>query len=201
MRVFNNRNIEYTIQARETLRFISMHRLSNQIRLLWQQYVYWTRMLILSIVFELPDLEFVTNRLLRNPRDFADVLNLFYEEDVVSEFTKLLTQHIIIAAEFVKAAKDGDNAGVADAEKRWYANADELAEFFRRINLFWPAVEWKKMLYDNIDMTKNEAIYMLNQRYEDSINIFDAIEQQALIMADTMTEGLIEFFPHILDKI
>ena len=201
MRVFNNRNIEYTIQARETLRFISMHRLSNQIRLLWQQYVYWTRMLILSIVFELPDLEFVTNRLLRNPRDFADVLNLFYEEDVVSEFTKLLTQHIIIAAEFVKAAKDGDNAGVADAEKRWYANADELAEFFRRINLFWPAVEWKKMLYDNIDMTKNEAIYMLNQRYEDSINIFDAIEQQALIMAETMTEGLIEFFPHILDKI
>jgi len=158
-------------------------------------------MLILSIVFELPDLEFVTNRLLRNPRDFADVLNLFYEEDVVSEFTKLLTQHIIIAAEFVKAAKDGDNAGVADAEKRWYANADELAEFFRRINLFWPAEEWKKMLYDNIDMTKNEAIYMLNQRYEDSINIFDAIEQQALIMADTMTEGLIEFFPHILDKI
>lgn len=201
MKLYNNRNIEYTIQARETLRFISMHRLSNQIRLLWQQYVYWTRMLILSIVFELPDLEFVTNRLLRNPKDFADVLSLFYEEDVISEFTKLFTQHITIASEFFKAVKDGDNAKAADAEKRWYANADELSEFFRRINLFWPAEEWKKMLYDNIDMTKDEAVYMLNQRYEDSINIFDAIEQQALIMADTMTEGLIEFFPNILDKI
>ncbi len=200
MKLYNNGNLEYT-QARETLRFISMHRLSNQIRLLWEQHVYWTRMLILSIVFELPDLEFVTNRLLRNPKDFAEVLHLFYGADVVAEFTKLFTEHLVIAAELLKAAKDGDNAEAADAEKRWYENTDQLAEFFGRINPFWPEEEWRKMLYDHLAMTKNEAVYMLTGRYEDSINIFDDIEQQALIMADTMTEGLIEFFPHVLDKI
>ncbi len=200
MKLYNNRNLEYT-QARETLRFVSMHRLSNQIRLLWEQHVYWTRMLILSIVFGLPDFEFVANRLLRNPKDFAEVLHLFYGTDVVSEFTKLFTKHLTIAAELVKNLKERDTASAADAERRWYANADQLAEFFGRINPFCPEEEWRKMLYEHLSMTKNEAVYMLMGRYEDSINTFDDIEQQALIMADTMTEGLIEFFPNVLDKI
>jgi len=47
-------------------------------------------------------------------------------------------------------------------------------------------------------MTKDEAIYMLTQKYADSINIFDKIEQEALIMADTMTQGIVKLFPHYM---
>ncbi len=172
--------------------------LSNQFRLLWEQHVYWTRMVILSIVFGLPDIEYVTNRLLRNPKDFARLLGLFYGEDVVSNFVNLFTKHLTIAAELVKASKDGDNAAAANAEKRWYANADQIAEFFARINPYWSEQTWKKLLYDHLAMTKDEAIYMLTQKYADSINIFDKIEQEALIMADTMTQGIVKLFPHYM---
>ncbi|MPM89568.1 hypothetical protein SDC9_136678 [bioreactor metagenome] len=51
------------------------------------------------------------------------------------------------------------------------------------------------MLYDHLAMTKNEAVDILTQKYENSINTFDYIEQQALIMADLMTQGLIKQFP------
>ncbi len=54
------------------------------------------------------------------------------------------------------------------------------------------------MLYDHLAMTKDEAIYMLTQKYADSINIFDKIEQEALIMADTMTQGIVKLFPHYM---
>ncbi len=172
--------------------------LSDQFRLLWEQHVYWTRMFIISVVFDLPDMQYVTNRLLRNPKDFANVLQLFYSEDIVSDFVDLFTQHLSIAAELVKAAKAGNNAVATDAEKRWYANADQIAKFFASINPYWSEQEWKRLLYDHLAMTKNEAVYMLNKKYADSINVFDNIEQGALDMADLMTQGIVKMFPRII---
>ena len=47
-------------------------------RKLWSQHVYWTRFFIISTAEKLQDLKYVTNRLLENPGDFAEVLKLFY---------------------------------------------------------------------------------------------------------------------------
>ena len=44
----------------------------NKMRKLWSQHVYWTRFFIISTAEELPDLKYVTNRLLENPGDFAN---------------------------------------------------------------------------------------------------------------------------------
>jgi hypothetical protein len=166
--------------------------LSSQMRLLWEQHVYWTRLFILSSAFGLPDAKFVTNRLLRNPKDFEAALRLFYGENIAAKFAQLFTSHLTIAAELVIAAKAGDNA---TAERRWYINADEIAAFLSSINPYWSVQEWQKMLYDHLAMTKTEAVDILTQKYEDSINTFDHIEQQALMMADVMTQGLIKQFP------
>lgn len=169
--------------------------LSNHMRLLWEHHVYWTRMTILSMAFGLPDMEAVTNRLLRNPKDFEVVLRPFYGEDISSKFAELLTSHLTIAAELVKAAKTNDSAAAADAEKRWYANADQIAAFLSSINPYWSEQDWQKMLYNHLAMTKTEAVDILTQKYEDSINVFENIEQEALEMADMMTQGIVKQFP------
>lgn len=169
--------------------------LSNHMRLLWEQHIYWTRMVILCIAFGLPDAEFVTNRLLRNPKDFETVLRSFYGEDIAAKFAELFTSHLTIAAELVKAAKAGNSAAASDAEKRWYANADQIAAFLGSINPYWSAQEWQRMLYDHLAMTKAEAVDILTQKYEDSISMFEKIEQEALAMADMMTQGIAKQFP------
>lgn len=169
--------------------------LCNHMRLLWEQHVYWTRMLIISIAFNLPDTEFVAARLLRNPKDFEAALRPLYGEEIATKFADLFTGHLTIAAELVKAAKTGDNAAVADAEHRWYANADQIATFLGRINPYWSEVEWKKMIYDHLAMTKTEAVDILSQKWENSISTFEKIEQEALMMADVMTDGIIKQFP------
>jgi hypothetical protein len=149
--------------------------LSNHLRLLWEQHVYWTRMLMISIAFGLPDTEFVTNRLLRNPNDFEAALGPLYGKDIAANFAELLTNHLKIGADLVKAAKAGNNAAAADAERRWYANADQIAAYLGSINPYWSAQEWQKMLYDHLAMTQTEAVEILNQRYADSISMFDDI--------------------------
>lgn len=168
---------------------------SNHMRLLWEQHIYWTRLAILSVVYDLPDLKFVDARLLRNPKDFEEALRPFYGEDIAAEFAELLTDHLIIAGELVHAAKVGDSAKVTDIERRWYENADQIAAFLGEINPYWSAQEWREMLYDHIAMTKDEAVAIISQDYEESINIFEKIEQQALMMADIMTQGLVQQFP------
>ena len=170
--------------------------LSNHLRLLWEQHVVWTRLTIISIVFGLPDVDLVTNRLLRNPKDFEALLRPLYGDRVASRFADLFTSHLVIAAELVNAAKAGDTRAAADAEKRWYANADEIAAFLGSINPYWSVQQWKNMLHGHLALTKSEAVNMINGNYAESIILFDQIEEQALEMADVMTCGIIRQFPN-----
>ena len=48
--------------------------LMNRVRQLWGQHVYWTRFFIISTASDLGDLDAVSKRLLRNPKDFAKLL-------------------------------------------------------------------------------------------------------------------------------
>ncbi len=169
--------------------------LKNHLRMLWEQHVVWTRLTILSIVFGLPDVDQVTNRLLRNPKDFEAALKLFYGDEIASTFADLFTNHLVIAAELVKAAKAGNSGAAADAERRWYANADEIAAFLGSINPYWSQDDWKAMLHEHLALTKTEAVNLLTGNYSEGISTFDEIEKQALKMADVMAYGIVKQFP------
>ena len=168
--------------------------LKNVMRKLWEQHMLWTRLTITSIIKDLPDVDLVTNRLLRNPIDFKKALKPFYGDEIASKFSVLLTSHLVIAAELVKAAKAGYNKEAADAEKRWYANADEIAAFLSRINPYWSQEDWRTMLYEHLKMTKSEAVNILSNNYAESIAEYDEIENQGLKMADVMAEGIVKQF-------
>lgn len=169
--------------------------LSNEMRMLWEQHITWTRLAILSIVKSLPDEDLVTKRLLQNPIDFAAALKSLYGEDNASKFADLLKSHLVIAAQLVKAAKAGDNKAAADAEKRWYANGDEIAAFLGSINPYWSQEDWKTMLYKHLALTKTEAVDMLTKDYAAGITVYEEIEKQALKMADMITNGIVMQFP------
>lgn len=83
-------------------------------------------------------------------------------------------------------------------KKQWYANADQIAYFLGEINPYWSSQEWKKMLYEHLELTKKEVASLLSRNYAESINIFDTIEKQALMMADMMREGMKSQFPKYL---
>lgn len=168
--------------------------LLNTLRKLWEQHIMWTRSFIISTASELPDLVFVTNRLLQNPGDFAAVLSKFYGVQNANKFKELLTQHLLIAADLVNAAKQGDAAKAADARQKWYENADEIAAFLASINPYWNQKEWQTLLYDHLKMTENEAALRLTGQYKEDINQYDAIEDEALEMADYMYSGIVKQF-------
>lgn len=167
----------------------------NQFRLLWEQHSAWTRMAITSIVFLLPDEPETVGRLLRNPLDFGRTFEKYYGVEIAFKFTTLLTEHLSLAADLIKAIMAGDNARAAEINKRWYENAIEISELLDSINPFWTFEEWREMYFMHLELVANEALTMLNGDYRESVMIYDELELQALVMADTMSHGIIRQFP------
>ena len=164
--------------------------IENTFRQLWEQHVMWTRSFIISTAANLGDLQLVTQRLLRNPGDFAVQLRKYYGYEKANKFKDLLEQHLLTAADLVNAAKAGDLMKVNESRRKWYQNADEIADFLSGINPYWNKQVWKNLLYSHLQMTENEATYRLNSQYASDIAEYDEIENEALRMADYMAEGI-----------
>ncbi len=168
----------------------NLDELINYFRMLWVQHVYWTRMAVMGIIYDLPEKDQIIKRLLRNPVDFANALRPFFGEEAAKEFQDLLTAHLTIAAELVTAAKEGNNEAVTDADRRWHENAEEIAVLLGNINPDWSVDDWSAMLEEHLKLLSDNIAEMLAGNYEESIKQFDDIEMQAIEMADVMAEGI-----------
>lgn len=171
--------------------------LNNHFRMLWEQHIAWTRMTIMDIVYNLPELEFSIDRLLRNPTDFKLALKPFYGEEASSKFEKLLKEHLTVAADLVKAAKANNNMEFEKLDKKWHNNADDIARLLSSINPYWTFKEWQQMLYQHLELVKLEATYFLTGTYGKNEILFDSMEKQALEMSDYLFKGIIQQFPEL----
>jgi len=85
------------------------------------------------------DKDAAAQRLLQNQDDIGNAIKPFYGEEAGYKLSLLLRSHILIAAELLQAAKNGDTAGFESAKTRWYENADEIAAFLNAANpKSWP---------------------------------------------------------------
>ena len=166
----------------------------NMFRKLWEQHIMWTRSFIISTEANLGDLQYVAKRLMQNPSDFSKALAPYYGEMNAKRFESLLTDHLAIAARLVNAAKAGNTELVNAERAKWYANADAIADFLASINPNWSKNEWRMMLYDHLKLTEDEAVKRLTGEYAQDVALFDVIEDQALLMADNMANGIIKQF-------
>jgi hypothetical protein len=173
----------------------SSAQLHDAMRKLWSDHVVWTRLYIVEAAANNPAAQTTLNRLLRNQDDIGNAVATYYGAAAGSKLTDLLKQHITIAGDLVAAAKAGDNARVADADRRWHANADDLATFLSGANPNWPKAAVLSMLNQHLALTTQEATARLQGRFSDDAAAFDSIYNQILGMADTLSDGIVKQFP------
>ncbi|QWG63986.1 acetylglutamate kinase [Bacillus mycoides] len=171
--------------------------LKGYMRSLWEQHVTWTRLAIIGIIFNLPDVNVTVGRLLQNATHMGLSLEPFYGENAVKKYSALIKDHLTIAADLVKAAKAGDQNAAAAIEKKWYANGDEITEFLNSITPYIDKEEFRKMFYEHLALTKAEALAFLNKDYDASVKLYDKIEKEALEMADMITDAIVKQFPQV----
>jgi hypothetical protein len=170
--------------------------LRNDMRKLWEDHITWTRLAIISLTTESPDTEATVGRLLQNQKDIGDAIKPFYGDAAGDELTRLLRDHIFIAADIIAAAKAGDADGVAQGQARWRANADEIAAFLNAANpREWKFREMQEMLYEHLNLTTTEVVARLQGDWAADVAAYDRIHLQALEMADELSTGIVEQFP------
>lgn len=166
-----------------------------EMRKLWEDHILWTRQVIVGLVAGLPDTNIAVKRLLRNPIDLERVLAEYYGDQEAAGLRDLLKDHLTIAAELVVAAKAGASGTAEDAERRWYVNANEIATALNKINLNWPKQAVTDMMHEHLKMTKAEAVARLTGKWDVDVKTYDKIHDQILMMADTLTDGIVKQFP------
>jgi hypothetical protein len=168
----------------------------DAMRKLWEDHVTWTRLYIVSAVAGLPDTKPTAERLLRNQTDIGDAIKPFYGDAAGERLTALLKPHILIAAELVGAAKAGDDKRVQDASARWYANADEIADYLSGANpANWPRQTLRSEMRHHLDLTLQEAQARLKGDWAADIAAYDTVHEHILGMADVLSTGIIKQFP------
>jgi competence protein ComGC len=169
--------------------------LRNAMRQLWEEHIVYTRGYITSALAGLDDTGKVAERLLRNQDDIGNAIKPIYGEEAGKKLAALLRDHILIAADIVTAAKAGDNDGVAKGEKRWTANADDIAAFLSSANPNWPIQTLKDMLYKHLAFTTTEVVSRIKKDWSSDIEAYDKGHAHMLMFADMLTDGIVKQFP------
>ncbi len=165
-------------------------------RKLWEDHITWTRLFIVSAVAGLPDVGPTAARLLQNQADIGAAIAPFYGEHAGAALTDLLREHILVAADLVAAAKEGDRTAVAELRRRWYSNAREIADFLAGANPVWSRHELRRMMREHLDQTLAEATARLRGDWVADIAEYDHIHIHILEMADVLAAGIIEQLPN-----
>ena len=169
--------------------------LHDGMRKLWTEHVVYTRNFIISALAGLDDTPKVTERLLRNQDDIGNAIKPVYGEEAGKKLTALLREHILIAADIVKAAKGSDNAGVAAGQKKWRANADDIAAFLAGANPNWQKAELTQMLYKHLDLTTTEVVSRIKKDWGADVAAYDKGFEHMMMFADMLTNGVMKQHP------
>jgi hypothetical protein len=169
--------------------------LRTALRKLWTDHVIWTRQYVVAAVAGAPDAEAAAGRLLRNQEDIGNAIVPLYGAAAGQELTRLLKEHILIAVDLVAAAIKGDKRAFARHDKRWDANADDIAAFLAGANPNWPEDDVRDLLGQHLSLTKGEAVARLEKDWDADVAAFDDIFTEILTMADALTDGIVAQFP------
>jgi hypothetical protein len=168
----------------------------DAMRKLWEDHIAWTRLAIISFAHGLPDLPATQDRLLRNQTDIGNAIKPYYGRTAGNRLTALLNDHIAGAVALLQAAKAGDQDLIERRTAEWHANGNQIADFLHEANpVNWPRRAMRRMMRRHLDQTVSEAVNRLRGNYAADIHDYDRIHHHILVMADTLSSGIINQFP------
>ena len=169
--------------------------LNNDMRRAWADHMIWTRAVITDSAANLPSLDYSAAKLLSTPKELGRIFSMYYPTETANKIERLITEHLAIGGDLIKAVVGKDQKAASEANARWYKNADEIAAYMGSINPFYSERDVKNMMYDHLRMVKEELALQLSGKYEQSIEKFDEIMDQGELMADYYVNGIMRQFP------
>ena len=170
-------------------------KLRADMRKLWEDHVTYTGLFAVAAIDGGVDANNIAERLLRNQDDIGNAIKPYYGDAAGNKLGSLLRDHILIAADLVKAAKGGDSAAQDAANKKWFKNADDIAAFLSSANPNWPQNTLQDMLHSHLQMVTEQVVALLKHDTPSLIAAYDKNSQHMMMLADALASGIAKQFP------
>ncbi len=164
-------------------------------RKLWAEHVFWTRASIVAAIAGSRDASEIEARLQRNQVEIGAAFVPYYGPEAGAKLGGLLKEHIKIAGEVIKHSRKPSSDRFIDADKRWHANAEEIAGFLSGLNPNLSKGMLLKMFNDHLALTTKQATSRLDKKWADDIKAFDEVFTDALKMANDLADAVIKQYP------
>ncbi len=158
---------------------------------LWSKLAVLIRTYIKASIYETPNYKYVGNSLLELPAELYNLFLLFYGLEAAENVKQIFTDFIATTMEVVELKKYGDKVLTNDKIIQWYTDADKIANYLSRINIYWDEEQWKYLLYQYIKLKLDEIDAVINGEDETELKLYNTIENINFIMANYMGRGII----------
>lgn len=170
--------------------------LNNQMQKLWADHMQWTYATVDAFFHDKNSLDSKLNRLLQNQKDLGAAIVPFYGKEAGDHLAQLLTDHILLAVPVLTAAQNQDQIALQKALDDWYANAKDIGDFLSDANSAnWPKADMEHMMKMHIDQTVAYSVALLQNKYTESVNIYDEAFDHMEEMGNMLSEGIAKQFP------
>lgn len=162
------------------------------IRMLWFEFVTWTRAYILSKMYGIGNENEVYARLKAVPVEYITKLQQISGENL-DAYLQHLNTYIDLISALVTAQMEGNEQEVNKITQSLYQNADEGAAILAAINPFWDEEELRTRLYNLLSNTIDESTTLLTEDYAKNLDIFSNLLDQAENLSNYFAQGLFKF--------
>lgn len=164
--------------------------LNEQMQKLWLDHVYWTRIVGVAVLDGINEqsLNNSITRLMKNQQDIADVFGKYYGDNVNKLVYKLLSEHILIAKDILVNLKD--NKDNTDNLQKWYDNAKDISNSLSTLSPSFNKEDILNMMNKHLELTTQEFVLYKQGEYEQSINTYNLVENEAIMMGDYFAKAI-----------
>lgn len=168
-----------------------------QAKHLWGEHVCYTRNAIISLLNGTSDIDAISERLMENQDDIAELLYPYYDRNDVEAYSSVLKEHVSLAVALINAVKAGDDT--AEATKAWYDNGEKMITWMENENpYYWSRVVTKPLWNDHLKLTLDQVNNRLREDWSGDIEAFDynhhCIHKWANLYATGIVYNNMEYF-------
>lgn len=164
--------------------------LKELMRMAWLNHTYLFRMLLVSMVADLPDQQELVTALIDNAEEIADLFGRYYPENTVNSLRDLLVRQVELTGGLITQKKEGRAKDTEEQVRRLNENADRIAELLASATPEYEESVLKEMFRMHVDLTGQEINERLAGNYEKDLQTFWNIQRQIIAMADYFANGL-----------
>lgn len=164
-------------------------------RKLWTENAIWSRQHLVAALAGTPDERAAADRLRRSHDEIGASLAPYLGQGVADALTKLLHEQVALSAVVASAAKARDDLALARHDDRWAENTEAIAGLLASANERWPLPDVIDLLALQRALLRKGATARVAADWTADAVAFDELLVGASVIADLLTDGLVQAFP------